>query len=214
MEFLDLGLSNLSFRFLDKETNVELEISKLILEQEKNKKGLEIPNSNYDEVDEEIARLIHNFEEEEKQRWEQGKPSLIACASPLMSFLLEEKDEDLAVISDRLGISQAMSREDLEANKLQKEIDRSRETELKLELGSQLESSQVCTSNQAAQVHGPSSSTSKKTESALLSLLKLRISPTPKIVNRLSEIKKKNTRGPSKRLTRKTPKDLTADPLL
>ena len=113
MEFLDLGLSNSSFRFIDKETNVELEISKLISEQERNKKGLEIPNSNYDEVDEEIARLIHNFEEEEeKQRWEQGKPSLIACASPLLSFLLEEKDEDLAVISDRLGISQVMSREE------------------------------------------------------------------------------------------------------
>ena len=79
-----------------------------------------------------------------------------------MSFLLEEKDEDLAVISDRLGISQVMSRDDLEANKLQKEIDRSRETELKLELGSQLESSQVGTSNQAAQVHGPSSSSIKK----------------------------------------------------
>ena len=69
---------DLSFRFFDKETNVELEISKLISEQENNKKGLEIPN--YDEVDEKIARLIHNFEEEEKQRQEQGKPSLIACA--------------------------------------------------------------------------------------------------------------------------------------
>ena len=182
-----------SFRFLDKETNVELEISKLISEQENNRKGLEIPN--YDEVDEEITRLIHNFDEEEKQRWEQVKPSLIACASPLMSFLLEEIDEDLAAISDRLGISQAMSRDDLEATKLQKEIDKPqtvelRETELKLELGSQLESSQVCTSNQAAQVHGPSSSALKKTESTLHSLLKLRVSPTPKIVNRLSELKK------------------------
>ena len=37
-------------------------------------------------------------------------------------FLLEEKDEDLAVINDRLGISQAMSRDDLEAHNLQKEI--------------------------------------------------------------------------------------------
>ena len=141
MEFLDLGLSESNFRFIDKETNVELEFSKLILEQERNKKGLEIQNSNYDEVDAEIARLIHSFEEEEKQRWEQGKPSLIACASPLLSSFLEEKDEELAVISDRLGISQVMSREDLEANRLQKDIDRSREAELKL--GSQLENSQV-----------------------------------------------------------------------
>ena len=177
MEFLDLGLSESNFRFLDKETNVELEISKLISEQERNNKGLEIPNSNYDEVDEEIARLIHNFEEEVKQRREQGKPSLIACASPLLCFLLEEKDEDLAVISDRLGISQAMSREDLEANRLQKEIDRSREMELKLE------SKQVCNLNQAALAKGPSSKAVKKTESTPLSLLKLQTSPTPQIVN-------------------------------
>ena len=80
-------------------------------------------------MDEEIARLIHNFEEEEKQRREQGKPSLIACSSPLLSFLLEEKDEDFAVISDRLGISQAMSREDLEAKNLQKEIVKSQGAE-------------------------------------------------------------------------------------
>ena len=72
--------------------------------------------------------------------------------------------------------------------------------------------SQVNILNQAAQ--GPSKDASKKTESTLLSLLNLRVSPTPKIVNRLLEIKKKNTRGPSKRLTQKTLKDLTADPPL
>ena len=58
MEFLDLGLSGSNLRFVDKETNIELEFSKLISEQERNKKGLEIPNAGYDEVDEEIARLI------------------------------------------------------------------------------------------------------------------------------------------------------------
>ena len=168
MEFLDLGLSESNFRFIDKETNVELEISKLISEQERNKKGLEIPNSNYDEVDEEIARLIQNFEEEEKQRWEQGKPSLIACASPLFSFLLEEKDEYLGVISDRLGISQAMSKEDLEANKLHKNIDRLQKAELNL--GSQ---------NQAAQVQGPSRDASKNTESTPFSV-KVASLPHPK----------------------------------
>ena len=186
MEIIDLDLSESNFRFLDKETNVELEISKLISEQERNNENL-----NYDDVDEEIARLIHNFEEEEKQRWEQGKPSLIACASPLLSFLLEEKDEDLAVINDRLGISQAMSRENLKAHNLQKQIVKSQAAELELEKGIVLK--------QAAQ--GPSKDALKKTESSLLSLLKVRISPTPKIVNRLSEIKKKNTRGPCKRLT-------------
>ena len=186
---------------MDKETNVELEISQLISEQERNNQNL-----NYDDVDEEIARLIHNSEEEEKQRREQSKPSLIACASPLLSFLLEEKDEELAVINDRLGISQAMSREDLKAHNLQKEIVKSQGGEL------ESESSQLNILNQAAQ--GPSRDASKKTESAPLSLLNLRVSPTPKIVNRLSEIKKKNTRGPCKRLTRKTPKDLTADPPL
>ena len=174
MEILDLGLSDSSFGFVDKETNVELEISKLIAEQEKNKKGSEIPN--YDEVDEEIARLIHSFEEEEKQRWEQGKPSLISCALPLLSFLLEEKDEYLAVISDRLGISRAMSRDDLEAKNLQKDIEKSQKVEFKLEL--EPESSQVNILNQAAQ--GTSKDASKKTESAPLSLVKLRVSPTSK----------------------------------
>ena len=180
MEFLVLGLSGLSFRFLDKETNVELEISKLISEQERNRKGLEIPNSNYDEVDEEIARLKHNFEEEEKQRGEQGKPSLITCASPLLSFLLEEKDEDLAVISDRLGISQAMSRDELEARNLQKEIDKSQAVELELEKEIKKGTTEIVL-NQTAQ--GPSSTAARKTESTPLSLLKLHISPTPKIVN-------------------------------
>ena len=198
MEFLDLDLSELNFRFLDKETNVELEISKLISEQERNKKGLEIRNSNYDEVDAEIARLIQNFEEEEKQRQEQGKPSLIVHASPLLSFLLEKPDEELAVISDRLGISQAMSREDLEANNLQKDIVKSQVAEIELEKEIKKGTNEIVL-NQAAQ--GPSRDTSKKTESAPLSLLKLHVSPTPKIVNQLSEIKKKNTRGPSKRLT-------------
>ena len=84
MEISDVDLPNSSFRFVDKETRVELEISKLISEQERNKKGLEIPNPNYVDVDEEIVRLIHNFEEEEKQRREQGKPSLI-------SFYLKKK---------------------------------------------------------------------------------------------------------------------------
>ena len=200
--FIDSSVIDSSFRFLDKEKDIELEISKLISEQENNKKGLEILN--YDEVDKEISRLIKSFEKEEKQRWEQGKPSLIMCASPLMSFLLEETEEDLAAISDRLGISQAMNKDGLVAKNLQKEIGKSRAAELKLE--SESESSKVGSSNQAAHIHGPSSSASKKTESAPLSPLKLRVSPTPKIVNQLSEIKKKNTRGPSKRLTRKTPK--------
>ena len=133
-------------------------------------------------MDEEIARLIHNFEEEEKQRWEQGKPSLIACASPLMSFLLEEKDEDLAVISDRLGISQAMSRDELEARNLQKEIDKSQAAELELEVEKEIKKGTTeIVSNQTAQ--GLFSTAAKRTESAPLSLLKLRVSPTPKIVN-------------------------------
>ena len=66
------SLLDSTFRFLDKETDIELEISKLISEQEKNK-WVEIPN--YNEVDEEFSRLIQSFEEEERQRKEQGKPS-------------------------------------------------------------------------------------------------------------------------------------------
>ena len=46
----------------------------------------------------------------------------------------------------------------------------------------------------------------QKTEGVLLHLLDLHVSPTSKIVNRLSQLKKKNLKGQSKRLTRKTPK--------
>ena len=168
MEFLELDLdfSESNFRFLDKETNVELEISKLISEQERNNQKL-----NYDDVDEEIARLIHNFEEEEKQRWEQGKPSLILCASPLLSFLLEEKDEDFAVTSDRLGISQAMSREDLEENNFQKDISYSAQV-AEIELGKEIKKgTNEIVLNQTAR--GPSKDASKKAESTPLSLLKV-----------------------------------------
>ena len=42
--FIDSRLLDSSFRFLDKKTNIELEISKLISEQENNKKGSEILN--------------------------------------------------------------------------------------------------------------------------------------------------------------------------
>ena len=140
-------------------------------------------------MDEEIARLIHDFEEEEKQRWEQGKPSLISCASPLLSFLLEEKDEELAVTNNRLGISQAMSRDDLDAHNLQKEIAKSQAAELELEKEIKKGRNEIVL-NQAAQ--GPSKDALIKAESTLLSLLKVCVSPTPKIVNRLSEIKKKN----------------------
>ena len=199
------SLLDSTFRFVDWETNIELEILKLILEQEKNK-SVEIPN--YDEVDEEIARLIQTFEEEEKQRREQGKPSLIACASSLMLFLLEDSEEENIVSTD--PISQAMKGDSLKANNLQIETNKLQLAELESELESGPEikehSSEASNSNQTAHLQGPSHNASRKPESALLSLLKLHISPSPKIVNWLSEIKKKNTRGPSKRLTQKTPK--------
>ena len=128
------SLLDSSFRFLDKETDIELEISKFILEQEKNK-WAEIPS--YDEIDEEISKLIQSFEEEERQRKEQGKPSLVSCASPLMLFLLEESEEELSAISNRLGCpdveniidntgstDQVMKGENLEANNLQIDTDK------------------------------------------------------------------------------------------
>ena len=105
-----------------------------------------------------------------------------------------------------------MKGENLETNNLQidkPQTDKLQSSELKLESGSEINvahSSVASTSNQAAQLQGPSSNAARKTESTPLSLLKLCISPTPKIVNRLSQLKKKNIRGPSKRLTRKTPK--------
>ena len=58
------SLLDSTFKFVDNETDIELEISKSILEQEKNK-WTEIPN--YDEIDEEISKLIQSFEEEERQ---------------------------------------------------------------------------------------------------------------------------------------------------
>ena len=58
------SLLDSSFRFLDKETDIELEISKLISEQEKNKRT-EIPS--YEEIDEKNSKLIQSFEEEERQ---------------------------------------------------------------------------------------------------------------------------------------------------
>ena len=104
-----------SFRFVDKETDIGQEISKLMSEQEK--------TPNYDEVDEEIARLIQSFEEEEKQRKEQDKPSWVSCASPLMSFLLEESEEEnISVSTDT--ISQALKGDNLEANNLQVDTDK------------------------------------------------------------------------------------------
>ena len=118
------SLLDSTFRFVDKETDIELKISKLISEQEKNK-WTEIPN--YVEIDEEISKVIQCFEEEERQRKEQGKPSLVSCASPLMSFLIEESEEELSAVSSRLGCpdaenivkstdlnSEAMKRENLE----------------------------------------------------------------------------------------------------
>ena len=69
------------------------------------------------------------------------------------------------------------------------------------EMELKLEKKQMCNLSQVALVNGPSSKAVKKTESAPVSLLKLRASPTPQIVNRLSELKKQKIRGPSKRLT-------------
>ena len=46
----------------------------------------------------------------------------------------------------------------------------------------------------------------QKTDGALLPLLDMHISPTSKIVHTLSQLKKRNLKGWSKRLTRRTPK--------
>ena len=159
------SLLDSTFGFLDSETDIELEISKLISEQDKNK-CTEI--SNYDEIDEEISKLIQSFEEEERQQKEQGKPSLIYCASPLMSFLLEDSEEELSDASSRLGCSdvenidsEAMKGENLETDKPQ--IGKSQSPELKLELESELNvthssdcSGQASTLDQTAQPQGPS----------------------------------------------------------
>ena len=58
------SLLDSTFQFLVKEIDIELKNLKFISEQEKNKLT-EIPN--YDEIDEEISKLIQSFEEEERQ---------------------------------------------------------------------------------------------------------------------------------------------------
>ena len=131
---------------------------------------------------------------------EQGKPSLISCASPLMSFLLEDSEEENIVSTD--PISQAMKGDKFKANNLQMETDKLQLAELELESGPEINtahSGEASALNQAAHLQGPSIDALRNTESTLLSLLKLRISPSP-------ELKKKNTRGSCKGLTRKTPK--------
>ena len=80
------------------------------------------------------------------------------------------------------------------------------ESELELEAALSSEhSGQVSTSDQTAQLQGLSSNVPQsRTEGVPLPLLKLHVSPTSKIVTRLSQLKRKNLRGPSKRLTSKT----------
>ena len=103
-----------------------------------------------------------------------------------------------------------MKGENLEINKLQTEKSQLPELELESELKvacSSEHSGQVSTLDQTAQLQGSSSNlTQSKTEGAPLPLLKLHVSPTLKIVNRLSQLIKKKIRGPSKRLTCKIPK--------
>ena len=136
-----------------------------------------------------------------------------------MSFLLEDSEEELSAISSsRLGCSgvenivdsthltdsnkETMEGENLgtcnlNADKLQ--IAKSQSPELKLELGSELNtadssecSGQISTSDQTAQLQGPFRNATRKTEGAPQPLLKQCVSPTPKIVNTLPQLKKIN----------------------
>ena len=83
-----------------------------------------------------------------------------------------------------------MKGENLEVNESQINKSQSSELELKLELEaapSGEHSGQVSTSDQTAQLQGLSSNIPQsRTEGAPLPLLKLHVSPTLKIVNRLS----------------------------
>ena len=90
-----------SFKFLDKETDVELEISKLISEQHK-AKWPEIPS--FDEIDQEISKLIQEFWEEERRQKYSDKPSISSCASPLMSYLSEVSDKELALANREIKL--------------------------------------------------------------------------------------------------------------
>ena len=116
-----------------------------------------------------------------------------------MSYLIEESEEEFSAVSSRLGCpdaeniidsinsnSQAMKGENLETNNLQidkPQTDNSQSPELKLESVSEINvahSSEASTSNQTAQLQGPSVNATRKTESAPLSLLKTACFPHTK----------------------------------
>ena len=204
-----------TFKFLDKEKDIELEILKLISEQDR-AKWPEIPS--YDEIDQEISKLIQEFQEEERKQKDLGKPSISSCASPLMSFLSDVNDKELASASRdiKLGcpdIEKCIDKKDSNSQELNRDnLDNDRD---KLEI---VPSNQYCgqanKSDQFAQLQDPSHNvTQGKTEGVLLPLLKLHISPTSKIVHRLLQLKRKRLKGPSRRHMQ-DPKDLTADLLL
>ena len=81
-----------TFKFLDQGTDIEIEISKLISEQE---------TVNYDKVDNEISKLIQTFKEEEGEQIESGKQSILSCASILMLFLNQVSDKELLASASR-----------------------------------------------------------------------------------------------------------------
>ena len=167
-----------TFKCLDNETDIELEISKLILEQDR-VKWPEIPR--FDEIDQEISKLIQEFQEEERKQNESGKPSISSCASPLMSFLSEVSDKDLASASRdiKLGcpdIEKCIDKEDLNSEELDRDnLDNDRD---KLEIVDSSQYSGLANKlDQFAQLQGPSHNmTQGKTEGAPLPLLKLHIS--------------------------------------
>ena len=204
-----------TFTFVDQETDIELEISKLIAKQE-------IVNyvENYDEVDNEISKLIQTFREEEREQKESGKPSISSCASILMSFLNKLSDKELlssAGRSLRLGClhigkciepsadsnNEVLNGEDLEVN-----IPQSAELESELELETapssqcfgQVGMLDLSSISKFAQLQGPSRNVMPaKMEGAPLPLSNLHVSPTSKIVNRFSQLKQTNHRGPNKK---------------
>ena len=181
----------------------------MISEQDK-AKWPEIPS--FDDIDQEISKLIQQFHKEERRQKHSGKPSISPCA--LFSSEVSDKELALASRDIKLGcpdIEKSINKEDLNNEELDRHnldndrdnLDKNRD---KLEtVTSNQYCGQVSTSDQTSQLQGPSHNmTQGKTEGALLPLLKLHVSPTPKIVNQLSQLKKRKIKGPSKRLKCKT----------
>ena len=218
------------FEFLDQETencdDLEVKIFKLISDQE---------TANNDETDIKISKLIQTIGQEEEEQKETGKASISTCASTLMLFLNQVSGKLLSSTGRNLRFgcpdiekclsltdlsNEVLNRDNVELNPPSTQANETPST-AELDTASSSHIGQVSALDQSsiskpAQLQGKNKSymtlgpshnvPQTHTEGAPLPLLHLHVVPTSKIVNRLSQLKQKTLKGPSKRLKCKIPK--------